>query len=88
MLLGIENHEYQKISYRVVVRIDGGQNVEIGPIVLEHKEKWQQEVIFIPEKAGENQGETYNVKVEFLLFKQGEVEPYLKPLRLWVDVKK
>ncbi len=80
MLLGIVNHEYQEIGYRVVVRIDGMVIEEIGPLVLEYKEKWEQEVIFIPEKAGENQ------EVEFLLYKDGEAEPYLKPLRLWLDV--
>lgn len=80
VLLRIVNHEYQEMGYRVVVRIDGMVIEEIGPVVLEHKEKWEQEVSFIPEKAGENQ------KVEFLLFKQGEVEPCLKPLWLWVDV--
>ena len=70
VLLGIVNHEYQVMSYRVVMRIDGMKNEEIGPVVLEHEEEWEQEVSFIPGKMGENQG------VEFLLFKEGEDEPY------------
>ena len=70
VLLGIENHEYQKISYRVVVRMDGVQNVEIGPVVLEHDEQWEQEVDFTPNNVGEDQ------EVEFLLYKEGEVEPH------------
>lgn len=79
VILGIVNCEYQKMGYRVVVRIDGMQNVEIRPVVLEHEEQWEQEVSFIPAKAGDNQ------KVDFLLFKEGKLEPY-NSLHLWVDV--
>ena len=55
VLLGIVNHEYQVMSYRVVIRVDGVKNEEIGPVVLEHEEEWEQAVSFIPEKTGENQ---------------------------------
>ena len=79
--LGIVNHEYQVMSYLVVIRIDGIQNEEIGPVLLEHEEEWKQEVGFIPEKTGENQG------VEFLLFKEGEGEPYRSLGPLPLDVK-
>jgi len=76
VLLGIENHEYQKMSYRVVVRMDGGQNVEIGPVVLEHEKEWEQEVSFIPGKT-----------IEFLLFKEEEGEPYRSLGPFPIDVK-
>ena len=39
------------------------------------------QVSFTPKVAGWNQ------KVEFLLYKKGEVKPCFEPLRLWVDVK-
>jgi len=48
--------------------------------VLEHDEKWEGEISFVPTVAGDNQ------KAEFLLYKNGEREPYLK-LHLWVNVK-
>ena len=60
VLVGIVNHEYQEMDYRVVVRIDGMENQEIGPVALAHEEKWEQEVSFLPEKAGDKQ------EVEFL----------------------
>ena len=82
VIVGIANQEYETMSYRVEVRIDGVKNNEVEGIILEHKEKWENEVSFTPEVAGENQ------KVEFLLYKNGEAEPHLKPLRMWVDVKK
>ena len=79
--LGIVNHEYQVMSYRVVIRIDGMQNNEIGPVALEHAEGWEQEIGFVLGKAGENQ------EVEFLLFREGEDEPYTTHGPFLLDVK-
>jgi len=79
-IVGIINREQATVSYRVVVEIDGVKNKEIDLLVLEHDEKWEEIVSFTPDRAGDNQ------KVEFLLYKSGEGEPYLK-LHLWIDVK-
>ena len=57
----------------------GVKNEEIRPILLEHSEKWEEVVTCIPDEANNNQ------EAEFLLFKEGKVEPYLK-LELWLDV--
>jgi len=78
--LGITNYEHETLSYRVEIRIDGENNNEIQPIILQHNETWQQEVIFTPDKAG------YNQPVEFLLFKGEQTAPCLEPLRIWIDV--
>jgi len=80
VIVGIINHEHETVSYQVAVRIDEVENSEIGPVVLEHNEKWEGEISFVPEVGSENQ------KVEFLLYKDGETEPYLEPLRLWLNV--
>jgi len=80
VIVGITNNEYETVIYQVEVRIDGVKNNEVEGITLEHREQWENEVSFMPEVAGENQ------KVEFFLYKNGEAEPYLEPLRLWVDV--
>lgn len=80
VIVGISNNEHKTVSYRVEVRIGGDKNNEIGPIVLEHDDGWEGEVSFVPQVPGENQ------KVEFLLYKNGEASPCLKPLHLWVDV--
>jgi len=82
VIVGIINREHETVSYRLEVRIDGIKNNEVGSIVLEHDEKWEREISFVSEKAGENQ------KVEFFLYLNGEAEPYLEPLRVWVDVRK
>ncbi len=79
VIVGIVNHEQATVSYRVEVEIDGVKNNEIDLIMLEHGEEWEKIVSFTPDRAGDSQ------KVEFLLYKNGETEPYLK-LDLSVDV--
>ena len=81
IMAGIINQELETVSYRVVVSIEGVKNNEMGPIVLEHGETWEEEVGFVPRIAGTGQ------YVEFFLYKNGEVEPCLEPLHLWLDVK-
>ncbi len=80
VMVGIINREHEIVSYWVKVRIDGVSNNQTGPLQLGHDEKWEEIVRFTPDRAGEAQ------KVEFLLYKNGESEPYLK-LHLWIDVK-
>ncbi len=88
IILGIVNHEQERASYWVEVRIDGGkakmridgEDRNMIEIELDHEEKWEREVGFMPQKAGKEQ------KVEFVLYKEGK--PYFKdPLHLWVDVE-
>ena len=79
VIAGIINQEHETVSYRIEVRIDGMRNNEIKPIVLDDEQVWEETVSFTPDRAGEEQ------KVEFLLYKNGENEPYLK-LHLWVNV--
>lgn len=80
LTVGIINQERETVSYRVEVRIGGEKNSEVGPIMLEHGQRWEGEVSFVPQVPGENQ------KVEFLLYKIGEAEPRFQPIYLWADV--
>ncbi len=80
VIVGIINREHETMSYQLEMRIDGVRNNEKGPVVLDHDEKWEEVVSFAPDRAGADQ------KVEFLLYKNKESEPYLK-LYLWIDVK-
>ncbi|MFC1973920.1 DUF1616 domain-containing protein [Chloroflexota bacterium] len=87
--LGIVNHEYQSTSYRITISIDGEPGdifysnknfTELGPIELDDEEKWEGDIWFTPQHAGDNQ------KVVFSLIKNYESDPYLT-LHLWIDVK-
>jgi uncharacterized membrane protein len=78
--LGIINHEQQKTSYSLKIIIDGepmdliynGQSIkQVEAITLALEEKWEEDIGFAPRHTGENQ------KVEFFLYKDGRVNPYL-----------
>ena len=88
VVLGIVNHEHERVSYQVEARIDGekaklrigGEDRDMIEVKLEHEEKWEKEVGFVPQKIGKKQ------EVEFVLYKEGE--PYFKdPPHLWIDVE-
>ncbi|MGA8849176.1 MAG: DUF1616 domain-containing protein [Dehalococcoidia bacterium] len=88
VVLGIVNHEQERTSYKVEVWIGGEKaKLRIGwedrdeiIVELENEEKWEKEVGFVPQKAGEGQ------KVEFVLYKEGE--PYFEePPYLWINVE-
>ena len=51
----------------------------MGTITLAHEGSWEQMISFTPAGVGEDQ------KVEFMLFKIGEVEA-CEILNLWIDV--
>ncbi len=76
----IINNEQQLTRYMVEIKIDGFMNETFEPILLEADEKAVREVTFTPKSAGDQQ------KVEFLLYKDGQGEPYLN-LHLWINVK-
>jgi len=78
VILGIVNHEYEPVTYTVKVLIGDEENKSIGPIILENKEKWEEKIGFTPTNPGEN------IKVEFLLFRDDQPEPY-RSLHLWID---
>jgi uncharacterized membrane protein len=80
--IGVVNHEYQPAAYRVEITINGAMSKEINVGTLAHEQKWEQEVSFVAQSAGDNQ------TVEFWLYKDNQLEPYLKdPLRLYINVR-
>jgi uncharacterized membrane protein len=80
VIVGIANHERDTVTYQVEVKIGGVENNEVGPIVLKPGDKWEREVAFVPKVTGENQ------QVEFLLYKNAQLDPDIKPLHLWIGV--
>jgi uncharacterized membrane protein len=81
ILLGVVNHEYQPASYEVYIRMNGIQVGEANIGTLEYQQKWEEKVSFTPQVVGPRQS------VDFILYKNGETEPYQKePLRLYIDV--
>ena len=79
LTIGVMNHEQTETTYTVKVIIDGVNNRVLPMITLAPEQKQEQVISFTPAKVGANQ------KVEFLLFKNAETEPYLT-LHIWVNV--
>jgi uncharacterized membrane protein len=80
VIVGVVNHEYETVTYKVEVRIGGVTSGEVAPFILKSEEKSEFSVEFVTQTVGQNQ------LVEFLLYKNGQLDPNLKPLRLWIDV--
>jgi uncharacterized membrane protein len=77
--IAVINHEGEDVTYRVRVSIDGAELEAREGIAIGDGEKWEDNVVLAPTKAGDDQ------KVEFLLYRDGESEPY-RELHLWINV--
>lgn len=79
VIVGVVNHEYSAVKYYVEVVMGGHLKQRLGPIELAHEEKWEERVAFSAGQPHEN------LKVEFLLYREGDPEPY-RSLHLWVNI--
>jgi uncharacterized membrane protein len=80
VVIGIVNHEYKSVTYRVEVRVGGYLKNYKRSLSIEHDKKWEGPISFSALEPHEN------LKVEFLLFKEEDSEPY-RSLHLWVYVR-
>ena len=79
VIVGIINREREAVSYSLEIKINEVMNNRVEPVMLEHGEKWEEEVSFTPNRIGDKQ------QVEFFLYRQGQTEVY-QELYLWIDV--
>jgi uncharacterized membrane protein len=79
VVLGIVNHEHDDLHYRIE-RVENATSEQVSALLLEHGETWEQPYSFALPELGEDQ------KIEFLLYKEGEQEPY-RSVYLWVTVR-
>ncbi|MCS7140542.1 MAG: DUF1616 domain-containing protein [Nitrososphaerota archaeon] len=79
VIIGVVNHEYEEVSYRIVILLGNETIAVIDDIRLKHNEAWHQNYTFTPKKAGDR------MKLEFLLYREGIEKPY-RTLHLWVTV--
>lgn len=80
VIVGVVNHEYENVTYTIVIKLDNETIATINDIALSHGMKWEQNYTFTPEKTGER------MKLEFLLFREAINEPY-RSLHLWITVR-
>ena len=78
--LGVINHEYRPVNYRILIKQNGAiiKTVDVG--LLPDKQKWEEKVDFTVEGNGKSQ-------LEFYLFTDDGTEPHIKdPLTLNLDI--
>jgi len=75
-IVGVENYEHAPVNYTLQVVLDG-MVLTNKKIQLDHKEKWEENVTYIPDVMGQK------IKLEFLLFKDGGTQSY-RSVHLWV----
>jgi len=80
IFLGVVNHEYEEVAYRIVIKLDNETIGTIDSIKLNHEMKWEKKYTFTPEKSGEK------MKLEFLLLREYLDELY-RSLHLWITVR-
>lgn len=80
VILGVVNHEYEDMTYRIVARMNNINIVIMNDVILEHEEGWELNYTFTPNWVGER------MKLEFNLKKNGYDETY-RTLHLWVTVR-
>ena len=82
IFVGVVNHEYRTVNY--IMNIDmynGMDNVTIfnTDLVISHNETWENPVAFTPTITGED------IKLQFLLYKDGNLSAPYRSLHLWVN---
>lgn len=78
VIIGIVNHEYENVTYRLEINLNG-YLIHEEHVFLVENEKWESPFTFKAIEKGENQ------KLEFLLYKVQDIEVY-RTLHLWINV--
>jgi len=79
-ILGVVNHEYEEVAYRIVIKLDNETIGTIDNITLNHEINWEEKYTFTPDKTGEK------MKLLFLLFRE-ELDVPHHSLHLWIRVQ-
>jgi len=78
LIIGIVNHEYENVTYHLVVNFNGSL-IHKEQVFLIENETWESPFTFKATDKGENQ------KLEFLLYKDKQTEAY-RTLHLFISV--
>jgi uncharacterized membrane protein len=76
LVLGVINHEHDRVAYRIMREGSGRDSAEMARIVLDAKEKWEEPVTFFLTLPGEDNAACYFERVSFVLYKEPADEPY------------
>lgn len=77
-IVGVTNREYVPVNYTIQIILDK-DILTTRTLELDHNEKWEKNVTFIPNKVGNDK------ELEFLLFKENNFTVPYRSLRLWIN---
>jgi len=78
-VLGVRNFEFEDCDYTIKIYVDSRLSATIGPFNLKKGEKREEKVSLSP-----GTDLTGNAKVECILFKNNDLEPY-RSVHLWIE---
>ncbi len=78
--LGIVNHEYENVTYKIVITVDNDTIDTISNITLSNEMTWEQNYTFTPQKTSDK------INLGFELYREGLATPY-RSLQLWITVR-
>jgi uncharacterized membrane protein len=80
VILGVVNHEYASVEYTLDIALDNESIYPGQQIVLAHNQTWEEFVTFTPPNVGQD------MKLQFLIYKDGNYSAPYRDLHLWIDV--
>jgi uncharacterized membrane protein len=83
VIVGVVNHEYRNVTYDLYVRLNDSLNISTiyqDKFIVAHNETMEEQVKLKPDRTGTN------MKMEFLLYADGNMTASYRDLHLWVNV--
>ena len=79
VIVGIVNHEYALVNYSLQMNLNN-TTLQRRNLTLQQNQTWQEPVSYVLTKSGDQQ------KLEFFLYKDGNMTAPYRDLHLWVNV--
>ncbi len=83
VIVGIVNHEYRNVTYNLVVALNDSakvSNIYSEQLTLSDNQTWEKKIDVSPDRVGTN------MKMEFLLYADGNMTAPYRECHLWVNV--
>jgi len=85
VIVGVVNHEYRLTNYTMEIQLNNTPAVDILLIMrmnlsLQHNDTWEQPLTYVLDETGDR------LKLQFLLYKEGNFTAPYRDLHLWVNV--
>jgi uncharacterized membrane protein len=83
VIVGVVNHEYRNVTYDLIVSLNDSttvSNIYSEQLTLGDNQTWEKNINLMPDRIGTN------MKMEFLLYADGNMTTPYRECHLWVNV--